>query len=230
MKPEFKLVLRGLLLLSVFFIVYTAPFLLKDSSLMKGSVVNAGIFDQLPVYGPAAPEDDPTKKCVECLASCDKDKGGSGTVQDCYNDRCSDTANDKVPTEWWGRKQATTTGEFCYDQWVANWKPGDFGTGGDLPPANLEFGQIGGKGGNQYFMGKTVSDYVKDVISIGSVVLGGLAVLKIIFSGAMYATSAGNPKQMTAAKEHFLYAIIGVALLVGANIFLSIIGADLLPK
>ena len=70
-----------------------------------------------------------------------------------------------------------------------------------------------------------INGYIKDVIQYGGAVLGGLAVLKIIFGGVMYATAAGNPQRISDAKSHILYALLGIALIAGANIILVLFGA-----
>ena len=73
-----------------------------------------------------------------------------------------------------------------------------------------------------------INGYIKDVIQYGGAVLGGLAVLKIIFGGVMYATAAGNPQRISDAKSHILYALLGVALIAGANIILWLFGASMI--
>lgn len=76
-----------------------------------------------------------------------------------------------------------------------------------------------------------VNGFLADVWSVGSVLFGGLAILKIVFGGVMYATAAGNAQRTSSAKEHILYAIIGLVVLILANIILNILGAgeNLLP-
>jgi len=64
------------------------------------------------------------------------------------------------------------------------------------------------------------------IIAAGGGIIGGLAVLKVIFGGFLYATAAGNPKMIGEAKSHITYALIGIALLVGMNIVLFMVGAD----
>lgn len=81
-------------------------------------------------------------------------------------------------------------------------------------------------GGVKGFCGHgSVSGYVSDIMTIGSVVFGGLAMLKIIFGGVLYATAAGNPGQISTAKEHIKYALIGITLILGMNIILMLLGA-----
>ena len=71
-----------------------------------------------------------------------------------------------------------------------------------------------------------INQLIGDIFTYGGAILGGLAVLKIIFGGAMYATAAGNPQRISDAKSHILYALLGIALIVGANIILVLFGAN----
>lgn len=59
---------------------------------------------------------------------------------------------------------------------------------------------------------------VTNIINTALVVLGALAVIMLIYGGIRYTISAGDSKQVEAAKNTILYAIIGivVALLAGA--------------
>lgn len=70
----------------------------------------------------------------------------------------------------------------------------------------------------------TIPGFIKDVWSVGSIVFGGLAVLKIVFGGVMYATAAGNAQRISSAKEHILYALIGLILIILVNVILTILG------
>lgn len=70
-----------------------------------------------------------------------------------------------------------------------------------------------------------VPSFVADVWSVGSILFGGLAIIKIVFGGIMYATAAGNSQRITSAKEHILYAFIGLIVIILANIILNVLGA-----
>ena len=71
-----------------------------------------------------------------------------------------------------------------------------------------------------------INDFIMGIVSTGGAIIGGLAVLKIIFGGVMYATAAGNPQRISDAKSHILYALLGIALIAGANIILMLFGAS----
>ncbi len=76
------------------------------------------------------------------------------------------------------------------------------------------------------FPGNTFKSYGQGIITAGSGIILGLAVLKVIFGGVMYATAAGNPQRIEEAKSHIYYAMLGIALLVGMNVILALLGAE----
>jgi hypothetical protein len=57
-----------------------------------------------------------------------------------------------------------------------------------------------------------VSDLVKEIINILSVIVGIVAVIMIIIGGFRYITSGGSSEKVTAAKNTILYAIIGLVI------------------
>jgi hypothetical protein len=50
-----------------------------------------------------------------------------------------------------------------------------------------------------------------------------VAVCFIIYSGFLFVTARGKPEQITKAKTNFFWTIIGVAILLGARVIVSII-------
>ena len=68
-----------------------------------------------------------------------------------------------------------------------------------------------------------VEDVPYSIINYILGVLGVLAILAIIVSGVRYATSAGNDKQMEAAKNGLLYSITGLAIVLLAYTILATI-------
>lgn len=64
-----------------------------------------------------------------------------------------------------------------------------------------------------------------EILATAGGIIFGIAVLKIIIGGVMYTTAAGNPNQISEAKSHIQYALIGVALITGMGIILFLIGA-----
>lgn len=98
---------------------------------------------------------------------------------------------------------------------------GGIGLGVDAQEIDPDSRLSGGFG----FEGFFVEDFIRNVLGSGMIIVSGLAVIKIIFAGILYATAAGNQNRITSAKEHIYYALIGVLLLVGMNILLVLIGA-----
>jgi hypothetical protein len=56
-------------------------------------------------------------------------------------------------------------------------------------------------------------------------VLGGLAMLYIIWNGIRYVTSQGDPKKSAEAKQAIIQAVLGVALIVAAGVVVAFIWA-----
>ena len=61
-------------------------------------------------------------------------------------------------------------------------------------------------------------DYAKQIINTMLYIVGALAVIMIVYGGVRYTISAGDAKQVEAAKNTILYSVIGliVAILAGA--------------
>lgn len=64
---------------------------------------------------------------------------------------------------------------------------------------------------------------LKTVVNILSYLVGAIAVIMIIISGFKYVTSAGNPDSVSSAKSTLVYALIGVAIAVLAQFFVSFV-------
>ncbi len=63
---------------------------------------------------------------------------------------------------------------------------------------------------------------------IGLGLIGGVAVLFIIFGGYTLLTSAGNPTQINKGKSYIFYAIIGLLLAIFGYVFIEVIAVDIL--
>lgn len=74
----------------------------------------------------------------------------------------------------------------------------------------------------------TLSSYVQQIIKIGIVLAGLLAVVKIVIAGIMYVTAAGNTGTIERAKGSIWDAIIGVIIAVSFYILLAAINPDIL--
>ncbi|MFA6797372.1 MAG: hypothetical protein WCR40_01550 [Candidatus Paceibacterota bacterium] len=64
-----------------------------------------------------------------------------------------------------------------------------------------------------------VSDLLSYVVKIGGIV----AIFAFIYSGYLFVKARGNPKELETAKTVFKNTIIGVAVLLGAQLIASII-------
>lgn len=64
-----------------------------------------------------------------------------------------------------------------------------------------------------------LSAILKIVVEIGAVI----AVLMIIYSGFLFVKAQGNPEQLGKAKSAFYTAIIGMAVLLGAQVIANVI-------
>lgn len=60
---------------------------------------------------------------------------------------------------------------------------------------------------------KTVSDTIKTVIEVLSILAGAVAVIMVIVGGFRYITSAGNPEQAKGARNTILYALVGLIII-----------------
>jgi hypothetical protein len=54
--------------------------------------------------------------------------------------------------------------------------------------------------------------------------LGGLALLALIYSGAMYIMSYGDPTRMETAKKNITWTVIGILAIVGMFAIIGVIG------
>lgn len=69
-----------------------------------------------------------------------------------------------------------------------------------------------------------LSQYVNLLLKWALPVVGGLAVLMMIYAGYIYMTSQGNPEAVGRAKDIMIGVITGVLLLFVIGIILSTIG------
>lgn len=65
--------------------------------------------------------------------------------------------------------------------------------------------------------------FVAKFYSIGLSLIGGVALLFIIFGGYLVLTSSGNPQQLQKGKSYIFYAIIGLLLAIFGYVFVQII-------
>lgn len=70
--------------------------------------------------------------------------------------------------------------------------------------------------------------FVAKFYSIGLGLIGGVALLFIIYGGYLLMTSRGNPTQVALAKSYIMYAVLGLLLAVLGYVFVQIILVDVL--
>ncbi|HXB12432.1 MAG TPA: pilin [Bacteroidia bacterium] len=64
---------------------------------------------------------------------------------------------------------------------------------------------------------------VSTVLDIVFMLMGGIAVIMVIFGGFKYVTSGGDPQATARAKDTILYALIGMAVAIFATVILNFI-------
>lgn len=63
--------------------------------------------------------------------------------------------------------------------------------------------------------------FVQKFYGVGLGILGGIAILVIMFGGYTLITSKGNPTQVQKGKEYIMYAIISLVLAIFGFVFLE---------
>ncbi len=70
--------------------------------------------------------------------------------------------------------------------------------------------------------------FVAKFYGIGLGLIGGVAVLFIIYGGYIILSSQGNPQNLNKGKSYIMYAIIGLLLAIFGFVFVQIIAVDVL--
>ncbi len=71
--------------------------------------------------------------------------------------------------------------------------------------------------------GSSIDGTIKSIVNILSIFVGVVAVIMIIIGGFRYVTSAGSAEGVTAAKRTLLYAIIGLVIVVLAQVIVRFV-------
>jgi len=71
--------------------------------------------------------------------------------------------------------------------------------------------------------GRTVEQTVKNIVDILSWVVGVASVLMIIVGGLRYVLSGGDSNNVTAAKNTILYALVGLVVVMVAQILVNLV-------
>jgi Type IV secretion system pilin len=70
--------------------------------------------------------------------------------------------------------------------------------------------------------------FVAKFYGIGLGLIGGVAVLFIIYGGYIILSSQGNPQNLNRGKSYIMYAIIGLLLAIFGFVFIQIIAVNVL--
>lgn len=70
--------------------------------------------------------------------------------------------------------------------------------------------------------------FVARFYGIGLGLIGGVALLFIIYGGYLILTSQGNPDQLSKGKTNIMYAVIGLLLAIFGFVFIESITKDIL--
>lgn len=70
--------------------------------------------------------------------------------------------------------------------------------------------------------------FVAKFYSIGLGIIGGVALLFIIYGGYLIMTSQGNPMQLKNGRSYIVYAIVGLLFAIFGYVFIQIVMVDIL--
>lgn len=68
-----------------------------------------------------------------------------------------------------------------------------------------------------------VQNFMKDVVNMFTLIAGSVAALFIVFGGYKYITSGGDTQRLDEAKKTLLYAGVGLAIVLAANVIGNIV-------
>jgi len=70
--------------------------------------------------------------------------------------------------------------------------------------------------------------FVADLYGKGLGIIGGIALLSIIYGGYIILTSQGNPTQLSKGKSYIFYALAGIILAIFGFVFVEVLAGDIL--
>lgn len=70
--------------------------------------------------------------------------------------------------------------------------------------------------------------FASEFYAIGLSIIGGLAVLYLIYGAYVLMTSRGNPDEVNKGKSYVVYAIIGLLVAIFGYLFIEIVFIDIL--
>ena len=72
------------------------------------------------------------------------------------------------------------------------------------------------------------NEFVGKLFGCGVSLVGGVALLFIIYGGFILMTSSGDPSRIRMGKEYVTYAIIGLVLAIFSFVIVQVLGGDIL--
>jgi len=72
-----------------------------------------------------------------------------------------------------------------------------------------------------------IEEFASKFFGCGVSIVGGVALLFIIYGGVILVTSTGDPNKIRMGKEYITYAIIGLLLVIFALIIVGILGGEI---
>jgi len=88
----------------------------------------------------------------------------------------------------------------------------------EVPPKPDTSGDSG-KIDNPLGENKTLSQFFSSILLVARNIGFLVAVFFIVYSGFLFVTAKGNEEQITKARDAFLWAVVGAAVILGAQVF-----------
>lgn len=82
--------------------------------------------------------------------------------------------------------------------------------------------------GNFLCMPDNPAGFAGAFYGVGLSIIGGLALLYLLFGAYVLMTSSGNPEQVNRGKSYIIYAIIGLLVAIFGYLFIQIVFIDIL--
>ena len=81
---------------------------------------------------------------------------------------------------------------------------------------------LGGSGGVN-----TINQLINRILAVVILIAAPLAILAVIYSGFLFVKARGNPEKLTDARKTLTWTLIGIAILLGAQLLSTIISGTI---
>ncbi|MCK4386658.1 MAG: hypothetical protein KAV41_01060 [Candidatus Pacebacteria bacterium] len=81
---------------------------------------------------------------------------------------------------------------------------------------------LGGSGGVN-----TISQLINSILGVIIIIAAPLAILAIIYSGFLFVKARGNPEKLKEARNTLMWTIIGIIVLLGAQLLSTVISGTI---